>query len=694
MNRYGFTVGPTDIRESDVFSAPGGLLDLLGVAAVVLDVEGRITLWSPDAERLFGYSAEEALGRSAEDLLVAPEHAPQVREWFRRVLEGEPWAGGFPIRCKNGTVCQAEFRNVPLKDIEGRVYALGIATEQTQLREVETGLALTAPLFYHSPIGLAVFDTDLRYLLMNPALEKFHGKPASECVGLRPADVLTFMDTAPIEARLRRVLETGRPMLDQFTSNITPEDPDPEHEYAWSTSYYQLQDTRGRVIGVAAAVIDDTDRHRAAVEADRARRRLATLADAGVRIGSTLDMERTARDLADIAVTDLADVAAVDVLDVIFTGVDPAVPDTGKGAAFRPLAVAAKPPSDAVHAADPVGEAVVYATDRLVTECVTTGRPVMVPELTADTFRRLGSEPHSSTLARAGAHSYLAVPLTAHGCVLGALSLLRASNPRPFDEEDCAFATELADRAAISIDNGRWYRHERDTALALQRSLLPQRAAERPGLEIATRYRPADDASGIGGDWYDVLALPDGRTALVIGDVMGSGINAAATMGQLRTATRTLAQLDLTPCQVLHHLDRLSAELDGSSFITCSYVICQPATGECRIATAGHLPPVLAHPEGPAETLDMDPGAPLGLGDSVYTARDFTLAPRSRLVLYTDGLVETRSDAIDTRLQVLLELLADERPLEETCDHLLEHLRHPGAPDDIALLVARRRGWS
>ncbi|MFZ3566237.1 SpoIIE family protein phosphatase [Streptomyces sp. BH097] len=692
MTEYGFTAGPTEARDGEVFSAPGGLLDLLGVAAVVLDVEGRITLWSPEAERLFGYSAADALGRSAEELLVEPEHAPQVREWFQRVLDGEAWAGGFPIRCKNGTVCQAEFRNVPLKDIEGRIYALGIATDQTQLREVETGLALTAPLFYHSPIGLAVFDTELRYRLINPALEKFHGTPAAQCVGLRPSEVLPFMDTGPIEAALRHVLDTGQPMLDQFTSSTTPYDPDPEREHAWSTSYYRLQDTRGRVIGVAAAVIDDTERHQAAVEAARARRRLATLADAGVRIGSTLDMERTARDLADIAVTDLADVAAVDVLDVIFTGVDPAVPDTGKGAAFRPLAVAARPPSDAVRAADPVGEAAVYAADRLVTECVTTGRPVLVPQLTADTLRRLGRDPDSVTLARAGAHSYLAVPLTAHGVVLGALSLLRVGNPRPFDADDRAFACELADRAAICIDNGRWYRHERDTALALQRSLLPQRATHRPGLEIATRYHPADDASGIGGDWFDVLPLPDDRTALVIGDVMGSGINAAATMGQLRTATRTLAQLDLSPCQVLHQLDRLSADLDGSSFVTCSYVICEPATGHCRIATAGHLPPVLAHPDGRAEAVEMDPGAPLGLGDSVYTARDFTLAPGSRLVLYTDGLVETRGDAIDTRIQVLLGLLAGHRPLEETCDHLLEHLRHPGARDDIALLVAQREG--
>ncbi|MFE6527674.1 SpoIIE family protein phosphatase [Streptomyces rochei] len=689
MNRYNAGTGPVGPDQDGAVSEPSGLLDLLGVAAAVLDDEGRITLWSPEAERLFGYSSAEALGRYAADLLIDPLHRSQVLDLFARVLSGESWAGGFPIRCKDGTVRQTEFRNVPLQDDEHHAYALGIATDQKQLRELETGLALTSRLFHHAPFGVAVLDPDLRYMLVNPVLEKIHGKPAGETVGRHPSEVIPVPDTSRIEAAMHRVLATGEPLLNQSTLSTTPSDPDPRAEHAWSVSYYRLQDQRGHILGVAVTVVDDTERHRAAAEAGRVRGRLATLAEAGMRIGSSLDLDRTAHELADIAVDDLADVAAVDVLDVIFTAADPAVPDPGQGTAFRPLAVAARPPTDAVRAADPVGESVIYAADRLVTQCVRTGRPVLVPQLTAESFRRLGTRPDSGILDRAGAHSYLAVPLRAHGCVLGALSLLRVHDPRPFDEDDRDFAVELADRAAICVDNARWYRHERDTALALQRSLLPHRAPDRPGLGIATRYRPADDTSEIGGDWYDVLPLAGDGTALVIGDVMGSGATAAATMGQLRTATRALARLDLPPGAVLSGLDSLAEDLD-SSFATCTYLTCRPAAGTCEIATAGHLPPVVIRPDGTTGLIDPAPGPPLGIGGTTFTTHRFTLAPGSRVLLYTDGLVETRTDPIDDRLQLLLDLLTRHahRELEDTCDLLLEELRHPGSRDDVALLLA------
>lgn len=689
MNRYNAGTGPVGPDQDGAVSEPSGLLDLLGLAAAVLDDEGRITLWSPEAERLFGYSSAEALGRYAADLLIDPLHRSQVLDLFARVLSGASWAGGFPIRCKDGTVRQTEFRNVPLQDDQHHAYALGIATDQKQLRELETGLALTSRLFHHAPFGVAVLDPDLRYMLVNPVLEKIHGKPAGETVGRHPSEVIPVPDTSRIEAAMHRVLATGEPLLNQSTLSTTPSDPDPRAEHAWSVSYYRLQDQRGHILGVAVTVVDDTERHRAAAEAGRVRGRLATLAEAGMRIGSSLDLDRTAHELADIAVDDLADVAAVDVLDVIFTAADPAVPDPGQGTAFRPLAVAARPPTDAVRAADPVGESVIYAADRLVTQCVRTGRPVLVPQLTAESFRRLGTRPDSGILDRAGAHSYLAVPLRAHGCVLGALSLLRVHDPRPFDEDDRDFAVELADRAAICVDNARWYRHERDTALALQRSLLPHRAPDRPGLGIATRYRPADDTSEIGGDWYDVLPLAGDGTALVIGDVMGSGATAAATMGQLRTATRALARLDLPPGAVLSGLDSLAEDLD-SSFATCTYLTCRPAAGTCEIATAGHLPPVVIRPDGTTGLIDPAPGPPLGIGGTTFTTHRFTLAPGSRVLLYTDGLVETRTDPIDDRLQLLLDLLTRHahRELEDTCDLLLEELRHPGSRDDVALLLA------
>ncbi|MFE3549067.1 SpoIIE family protein phosphatase [Streptomyces kronopolitis] len=694
MDTEGFQaeLGPFDARASAEPSPSRGLLDVLAVAAVVLDASGRIVLWSPQAEQLLGYPAQEALGQYAARLLVAEEDFDRVLGLFARVMEsGEPWAGVFPVRHKDGSTRLLEFRNMRLTDDSGDVYALGLATDQAILRQVEQDVALSTRLVAQSPIGLAVLDTALRYVAVNPALERINGMPAQAHLGRRVRQALPFLGAEAVEAAMREVLATGVPQVDRSVVGRTPADPD--HDHAWSVSYYRLEAPGGTVLGVAASVIDVTDRHRAATEAYHARQRLALIADASVRIGTTLDLEQTARELAETVVPDLADVAAVDILDTtLHHSPGPGGSSAGQSV-FRALAVAAAYETEAVAAADPVGEPARYEADRLVTRSVTTGTPVLVPHVGAEDLPRIARDGESAArLARAGLHSYLAVPLIARGTVLGALDLKRLRNPLPFDDDDLVLAGELANRAAVSIDNARWYQRERATALTLQRSLLPQHPASRPRLEIASRYQPAGAASEVGGDWFDVIPLSGDRTALVVGDVMGSGINAAATMGQLRNTTRALAGLGLDPAQVLRHVDRSSTGLE-QAIATCVYAVHDPHRDECRIATAGHLPPVLLRPGHAPALLDLPTGAPLGVGGITFHATTIRLAPGDHLVLYTDGLVETRDQDIDTRLQVLLDLLATPRPsLEETCDHLLSTLRHPDDYDDVALLIARALG--
>lgn len=676
-------------RQADgVTAAPGGLLDLLQVAALVLGSDGRIVLWSPEAESLLGYSATEALGQDAGALLVAPENRSRARDLFRRVRTGARWAGVFPMRHKHGWTRRVEFRTMQLRDTRGDIHALGLGIDAETVRNVERDLALSHILINQSPVGIAVFDPDLRWLRVNPALERINGVPEEAVLGRRVAEVLPALDVRAIEARMRRVLDTGEPLLDQQTIGRTAAD---SEDHAYSESYHRLEDPSGRVLGLAMAILDISERQRAAAEVAQARERLAVIADAGARIGTTLDLRRTAQELADVTVPQLADLAAVDVLDsVVGHGGTGAVrPDDPL--AFQALALKASRPADAAAAAaDLVGEPASYTASRVITQCVREARPILLRQADAEALRRIARDDAAADrLRRAGVHSYLAAPLVARGEVLGTLSLYRTVDDRPFDDQDLTLATELAARAAICIDNARLYGRERATALTLQRSILPQEPPRLAGMEVASRYLPA--VSEVGGDWFDVLPLRDGKVGLVVGDVMGKGVHAAAVMGQLRTATRALARLDLPPAELLSHLDGIAASLgDSDTLATCLYVVCDPRHGRCEVSRAGHLPPVLVDPGGKAVLLDIAAGVPLGVGGVPFTADRGELPAGALLALFTDGLVESHTEPIDTGLNALLRLLdATRLPLEETCDLVLDTLnRQPD--DDVALLLARR----
>ncbi|MET7663451.1 SpoIIE family protein phosphatase [Streptomyces sp. NPDC005356] len=679
---------PRPDREGDGGAGaapPGGLLDLLNVAAVVLDDSGRIVFWSPQADEVFGYAAEEALGRYAARLLVHEEQRDLVIRLFAEVMgTGESWAGAFPIRHKDGSTRLVEFRNMRLVDDLGDIYALGIAADQSTLQRVETDLALSQRLVSQAPIGIALLDTKLRYVMVNPELERINGIPAADHLGRYPHDILTSLDVDSIESAMRRVLLAGTPLIDQYTVGRTLADPD--HDHAWSVSHYRLEDSGGRVIGVAHSVIDVSERHRAAAEADRARHRLTMIAEASARVGTTLEVEHTAQELVKVAVPDLADIASVDVLD---TAPAPRRTSRSEGPElFRPLAVAAAYPTPAAAALQAV-DRTPYGADRLITQCVHTGRPVVAHSGQEDLERIALSADSAAVFAQADVHSYLVVPLIARNEVLGAFGLLRARNQLPFDEDDVLLAVDLAARAGVAIDNARLYQSVRSTAETLQRSLLPGELPQPTGLNLASFYQPAQASSEVGGDWYDVIPLAHDKTALVIGDVMGNGIDAAATMGRLRTATSAFADLDLAPAEVLRHLDKITCELEHY-IATCIYATYDPHTHRCHIANAGHLPPVLASSGRLPQLLELAPGAPLGVGGVPFHTTTFDLNPGDRIVLYTDGLVETRHQPIDERLNTLLRTLEEpRRPLDETCRWLVDVLRDRDDHDDVALLIAQ-----
>jgi serine phosphatase RsbU (regulator of sigma subunit)/anti-sigma regulatory factor (Ser/Thr protein kinase) len=305
-----------------------------------------------------------------------------------------------------------------------------------------------------------------------------------------------------------------------------------------------------------------------------------------------------------------------------------------------------------------------------------------------------------------GIHSLMVVPIRARRCVLGLAVFGRSEEPTPFQEDDLLLAEELVTRAALSLDNALQYARQRTAALTLQRDLLPHHVGGGAALDVASRYVPADTDHGVGGDWFDVIKLSGARVALVVGDVVGHGINAAATMGRLRTAVRTLADMELPPHELLAHLDdtvrRLSEEdadapdqAPAAVGATCLYAVYDPVTRRCTLARAGQPPPAIIDPQGHITFPDMPAGAPLGLGLGLvpFESVELELPEGTLLALYTDGLVESRDNDIDVGLDRLGTALAEtSSSLEDLCSHVIETLPTQAPADDVTLLLARTRG--
>nr|WP_257003715.1 SpoIIE family protein phosphatase [Streptomyces sp. SA15] len=420
-----------------------------------------------------------------------------------------------------------------------------------------------------------------------------------------------------------------------------------------------------------------------------ARRRLELLSEAGARIGTTLDVRRTAQELAEAAVPRLADFVTIDLPEAVLRGEEPADPRTDLR---RTVAHGIR--DDCPFS--PVGKQVEYGPASPQLRCLAGGQAVLEPDLKA-AAGWLAQDPEHSEQLLSHVHSLIAVPLVARGVVLGVAAFYRAKDPASFGDDDRSLAQELAARAALSIDNARRYTRERTMVLALQRSLLPHGLPDQDAVEVAHRYLPAE--SDVGGDWYDVIPLSGTRIGLFVGDVVGHGMLSAATMGRLRTAARSFAELDFPPDEVLTHLDNLVGRLDredpvsdGGGIIgaTCLYAVYDPTSQQCTMARAGHPPPALVHPDGDVSFPDLPAGPPLGLGGLPFEAAEMPLPEDSQLVLYTDGLIEDRHRDVDVVLDQLRAALAHpERSPEETCQAVLDTVAPAHPCDDIALLVAR-----
>ncbi|MEU3859476.1 SpoIIE family protein phosphatase [Streptomyces sp. NPDC028722] len=657
-------------------------------ALAVLDDRGVVVGWNRRAQELLGHPDTDVIGRPAFEGLVDSRDLPAVREAAGICRRAGGWFGVLRVRHRDGRLVEMGIRAHAIsRDDRVREWFLAGALAVDVL-EWQRDRAVLDGLYRQCPIGLVVHGPDLRLLRVNRAIERFTGLPAADFRGLPTGQMLLPDDARKAVDRVRQVIETGRPLV--YSEQFARLEQDPARERVALVSSFRMEDPAGRVLGVAELIEDITERH-------RAQRRLALLDQAGSRIGTTLDVAETARELAEVMVPHLADHASVDLLQPVTRGEELARGLAGPVVRLGDSSVGvqrAGPPH-------PHGEPVEFAPDTPQGRCLVEGLPVLEPVLSPDWFStesRRGT--HAPDL---GAHSLIVVPLAARGLALGVMTLWRSRRPDPFEADDLTLAQELASRAAVAIDNARRFTQQQQTAFTLQSSLLPRVVPDQSAVEVALRYLPASAAPGLGGDWFDVIPLSGARIALVVGDVVGRGLHAAATMGRLRTAVHTLASLDLEPDEVLSRLDDLvgllAAEQEaagerpvGEQVVgaTCLYAVYDPVSGGCSMARAGHPPPVVTAPDGQAALLDLPAGPPLGLGGLPFEAREIDLADGSLLCLYTNGVIGERHIDADIALAKLSAALTHPADaLERTCQAVVDSLVPERPSDDVALLVAR-----
>ncbi|MFF9623946.1 SpoIIE family protein phosphatase [Streptomyces griseosporeus] len=699
-----------------------------------------LALRSPDPTAVLQPRAEEARKRAGMDFIVVMNtdgirytypYPSEIGKKFvgtiEPALEGRTvveQAGGPPLPAGKGTAIQAV---VPVTDARGRIVGLvsagitvtnvsqlwmpqlpivlgvgaillvlaaaGTTAVSRRLLRQTRGLAPTelARLYEHHQAvlhavreGVLITGEDGRLLLAN--------EEARRLLGL-PADVQgRHVQELGLPEQMARVLASPEKVTDQvylthdrlLAVNKRPTFPEADH----AGSVVTLRDT------TELAVVSG--------RAEGALGQLKLLYEAGMRIGTTLDVERTAQELADVAVPRFADVVAVDLLDSVVRGDEPT---TG---GWRHLLRSAISGDQRMLPVYRPGEVITFSPETPQMLALEQGRGV----LEADLRRAHGWQEQDPERARRalelGVHSLVTMPLRARGVPLGLAHFYRTEGSPAFEPEDVAFAEELGARAALAIDNARRFSREHAMTVTLQRSLLPRGQPEQDALEVAWRYLPSE--AGVGGDWFDVIPLPGGRVALVMGDVVGHGLHASATMGRLRIAVHNFATLDLPVDEVLGKLDDLVVRLDeeddsgtgpddeegaGLTGATCLYAIYDPVAGICTMARAGHPGPAVVNPDGTVVCPEVPASPPFGLGGYPFETADVHLAEGSQLILYTDGLVKNAARDIDTGLEALRRALAGagagERTPEETCRAVIEALKPARLSDDIALLAARTR---
>ncbi|MFE5921347.1 SpoIIE family protein phosphatase [Streptomyces sp. NPDC056468] len=662
------------------------------LAVVVVDREGLVSHWSSGARRLFGAAKEEAIGRAAVDLLPVSGALPED--------DDVSLYGAYSAYDGLGHDLETS--------LDGRLYypAAGRARLTVPERDRVDVLWWAYPLVGPGPERLLVLGADVGrlqqeaqeedtgYERVAPGFALHTDFPGAEELARRLPEILPSMSVEESARIVGQILELGYPVLEFSQNDRVPVTPD------WGVPRrVERRARRERAARAAAQGLplpqEYTDEAED-LEYTAVRERLEFLNEVSGRIGTSLDLSRTIVEVSKAVVPRFTDVAGTYLREQVVAGegFPEGVPDTTT--MWHRVALEHTDEPGRWEDVVPVGEAMPFPAHTPFFQCMTSGDPVLVPRISEQMGHAIASQFEKRDIRPLiTGRSMLVVPLKARDVVLGFMILLRHPERVEFNDMDRVTGAELAARAGLVLDNARMYTYQESVAETLQDSMLPHIPPRMAGCDIATRYLPGTLLGRVGGDWFDSVKLPGARTALVVGDVMGHGLNSAAMMGQLRTAVQTMAALDLPPAQLLRNLDDLAQRLGDTYLATCLYAVYDPIAGELHIANAGHIPPVLVRADnGHSELLDLPTGAPIGVGGVPFEAVRVRVRPGDRIVMCTDGLVEVRGEDIGVGLATLCESAAHPAAsMDDACDTIIRALNtRGGRKDDVALLMARLNG--
>lgn len=702
----------SDKRRTSVLSDPRTLLDAAATAVVVTDLEGVITYCNPAAVELYGMSREEMVGSSVMATLLDSADLPRAASVMSAVMAGQTWSGDFMVLCAGGRRRLLRVTDAPVWT-DGRVTGIVGVAVPVDLEDGVPAARLAQLARAISELADAPDVSAVAEVIMVHVAEAVNAAVASlsvledestlRLVGLRGGAPGAWerWATYPLDAELpaSEALRRGEVLVHRDGRKIVEQYPLLEGHVAMDRVMVSLplvsaQRRLGviglsfpgdRVIGEAemeffAALADACAQALLRIEAQTQSRENATrvsfLFEATVELASSLDYRTTLGKVLQLAVPRLADWCVIHVL---------------RDGLLQPLVTAHADP-DLQEVAETLQRR--YPPDpaapRGVASVVRSGRSELYSVVTDEMLVETAVDEEQLRLSRAlQIRSVVIVPMAARGRIFGALTLVSNQPGRRYTTADREFAESLARRAAIAIDNADLYTETKEAARLLQEAVLPT-LPELPGWETAAVY----DAAGrtdVGGDFYDVLPLPDDRLAVVVGDVMGRGVGAAAAMAHVRSAVRAYVALDPEPDVVLGRLDTMFSSFDYSQLVTVAYLLLDRRAGTLRVSSAGHLPPLMVRGDGATDLLEGHHGVPVGVRPEPRAVSEWPLYPGDTLVLFTDGLVERRDEDIDAglaRLRAAAAALAGS-DLTKSLQQLVSEVRDPRRDDDVTVLGVR-----